>query len=692
MSTASAATTPTSSSQRATLSRELSEFLIELSIGVHRYSMYPAGHPSLRPAVENLVMRLSRLFATRDAIDIGVAKDQLLVEGTATEARHPVLSDLARRLHGHQLGALTLRAGVGARQLHEMLGLLAEESERGGDPVGLRDPESLPTWSHVDLQPLGYGDLALSGEVGAGGEARPSQLWLGLAQAALAGRGDGVDVGDVGAVARLIREHTRDQAYDQVIVGYMHQLADQLRRGRGKEAAEVRGKVSQLIRELDESTLSRLVSMGGDTAARRRFVLDANESLSVDAVVKILQSAASSSQQTVSNSMTRLLSKLSAHAERGAEALRTRAGAALRENVEQLLEGWELEDPNPDQYTRVLDAMSQATPFLSAAIADRPEEDRQEIPGPVRILRMALEIDAFGPTVEAAVLDMLAQGRGGELFEMLEAVDGTGELPNRVRQYLTDPDRVRRIIAKEGLDDDGLAHLVDEMGEAAIDPLLQVLIESDVRSVRRRLFDQLALLGGAIRPRIVAALGEAREWYVMRNLLALLAGLPEGAEGIDMQPYLAHPDARVRREAVPLALVGAEGTARARILASALADPDDRIVRTALVEIRDVVPETIVPTLVNRVVKGAHDDDLRVLAIRLLRASDSRLVREALLELVTEGKSLLGKTKLADRSAPVVAALETLAATSADDAEVRQVLEQARKSRDPIIRRSVSGT
>src|SRR5258708_12135336 len=41
---------PAASAARATLSRELSEFLIELSIALHPHPMYPHAHPSLDPA------------------------------------------------------------------------------------------------------------------------------------------------------------------------------------------------------------------------------------------------------------------------------------------------------------------------------------------------------------------------------------------------------------------------------------------------------------------------------------------------------------------------------------------------------------------------------------------------------------------------------------------------------------------
>ena len=85
-----------SPAERAALSRELSELLIELSIAVHRFAMYPPGHPSLAPAVDNVLGRLAEVFVDREQLSIGVAQKQLVIEGMATEARHPVLGGRSR--------------------------------------------------------------------------------------------------------------------------------------------------------------------------------------------------------------------------------------------------------------------------------------------------------------------------------------------------------------------------------------------------------------------------------------------------------------------------------------------------------------------------------------------------------------------------------------------------------------------
>ena len=127
----------------ATLTRELGDFLLDFSIGVHRYAMYPPGHTSLAPIVDKIMGGLVKLFASRQHLSIGVAAKQLIIEGVATDTGHPVLSDLANRLHSHQLGAVSFQLGVSADQVSQLLAAIAEESERDSLPLGLREGDEL---------------------------------------------------------------------------------------------------------------------------------------------------------------------------------------------------------------------------------------------------------------------------------------------------------------------------------------------------------------------------------------------------------------------------------------------------------------------------------------------------------------------------------------------------------------------
>jgi hypothetical protein len=620
----------------------------------------------------------------RRALSIGVAHRQLVIEGVMTDSRHPVMSDLAKRLHEHQLGAMSFLKGTQARDVEGLLAVLARDPERDGDPIGLLPRHEIPSWPHITLFPVGYDQLSIkeSGDEDVEPD-RATQLWLGLAQSVMAADRplDPEAAADTKALARVIQLHRKEEAYDQVIVGYLLQLAEQLKDESSGEAEKIRRRVSSLIKDLDDATLGRLVEMGGDFGQRKRFLLDANHSLAVDSVVKVLTAAAGASGQTISTSFTRMLSKLALHADQGSEHVRTQADTALRENVEDLIADWELTDPNPDQYTTVLDAMSRATPLFA-----EKSESEDTLLGSQRILEMAIEVDAHGPTVEKAVADLLDQGESRVLLRLVDEAPESSRVARHIRGQLASPGHLRRLLSGEDVDEDTLATLVERMGAAAVDPMLDVLAESDSRSVRRKVFDVLSRLGPVVAERAVERLDDKR-WFVLRNMLALLQRLDDLPADFDPLVHTKHADHRVRREAFALAV--RDGSLRERTLASALAERDERLVRMALLELQPHVPDTLVPVVVNRVLNAEHTPEIRAMGAKVLRNSRVSLARDALLGLAVAGKSMFGRVKLAESSPVLVAALSALAASWSQHPGVKEVLELAARSKDPRVREAV---
>src|SRR4051812_6864512 len=208
----------------AALSRELADFLVELSIALHKHAIYPASHPLLVGAVDGVFRRLSALLLDRGALSIGVARKQLVIEGVATDPSHPLLHELAERLHRHHLGAVKFMRGVERAELADALATVATDVSRMERPLGLQTEELSHRWASVRLFSLTYDRLELleqdddealpDDKVKAG---RAAQLWVGLARAALAAEPtDPTAALEPVAVARAIEQHTHEQAYDQV--------------------------------------------------------------------------------------------------------------------------------------------------------------------------------------------------------------------------------------------------------------------------------------------------------------------------------------------------------------------------------------------------------------------------------------------------------------------------------------------
>jgi len=649
--------------------------------------MYPEGHPSLAPAAAGLTRRAALLLQDRATVSLGVARNQLVIEGVATDPKHPVLRELAGRLHRHHLGAITFRRGVEQEEVADALQTLAIEAERTGQPLGLGDRDRLAAWPHVQLHALTYERLELtdqSGPAAGEGDARAAQLWVGLARAALATAPEDTrpTPTEPAVIAQAIDQHSKAEAtgYDQVIVGYLLQIAAELKTAGSAEAAALRRRTSRLIRTLKPETLQRLVRMGGDFAQRRQFVSDAADGMAVDAVLDILKAAAETSHATISHSLVRLLSKLAVHAEVGAAPVRPQADAALREQVQQLLAGWTLSDPNPGAYGAALQRMAQAAP----AGAPRTDHHATE---PDRLVAMALEIGTMGPRLPAAVDRVVAEGRLAQLLDALEGGVADSATAATVRARIATAAAVQQIVAREPIDFKLLERLVPLVGAAAAPPLLDALAAAESRGARRGLLAQLAKMGAEIAPFVIARLDDSR-WYVTRNLIALLEELGPTPAGFSAAAYMRHADARVRWQAVKLQLkLPAE---RDEALIAGLRDQDPRTLRLALsiAVALQACPDTAVPLLVNRATDRTLAGDLRALAVRCLGYTKAPAALETLLQLTAGGRTLFGREKLAAKSPELLVALAALAAGWRRDPRARARLLIAASSSDEEIRRA----
>ena len=679
---------PAPSGDRATLSRDLADFLIELSIALHKHAMYPEGHPSLAPAAAGVTRRAGLLLLDRATLSLGVARQQLVIEGVATDPKHPVLAELAARLHRHHLGAVTFRRGVEAGEMASVLKTLAVDAERSGQPLGLGAPERLRAWTCVQLHPLTYERLELVDDGAAASErgARAAQLWVGLARAALTAQAgdDRPTPTEPAVIARAIDDHPRTDAaaYDQVIVGYLLQIADELKTAGSADAVALRRRTSRLIGALKPETLQRLVEMGGDFVQRRQFVYDATDGMAVDAVLDIVQAAADSSHQTISHSLVRMLSKLAAHAEAGAAEVRPQADAALRDQVRRLLEGWTLADPNPGAYGAALQRMARAAPE-GGAPADGAHSTE-----PDRIVAMALEVDAVNAHVLAAADRVVREGRLGHLLDALADVPEAQGAAPEVWARLATADVVRQLAMQEPVDFKTLERLVPRVGLPAAPPLLDALAAAEARGVRRGLLAQLVKMGAEIAPVVISRLEDPR-WYVTRNMLALLEDLSPLPPGFSAAAYLRHQDARVRWQAVKVQVKLPAG--RDDALALGLQDSDPRTLRLALglaVALQSC-PDGAVPALAGRAMDRALPPDVRTLAVRALGYARAPAALAALLRLTSGGRTLFGREKLPPKSAELLAALAGLASGWQRDPRALAVVRRAAVSRDPDIRAAV---
>ncbi|MBI4545824.1 MAG: HEAT repeat domain-containing protein [Gemmatimonadetes bacterium] len=663
--------------------QELLDLLLELASAVQKHTMYPEGHPALAPAGAAVAERIEKLLRERGSLALGVASRQLVIGGAPTDPQHPVLGGLAERLHRHQIGALSFEPGISADEAADLLRALAADADRAG-PLGARPPERFPAWPHVHLFSVRYDSLELADGVEGGEEGGPvsrgTELWLGLARTALAAGAaqKTAAAADPATVARAINTHEASRAYEQAIVGYFLQIAEELKTGGISDAPVIRRRMARLITDLRPDTLRRLVNMGGDFGRRRSFVLDASHAFSLDAVMALLRAAAEASDRSLSHTMVRLLSKMAQYAEGGSPQVRSQADTALREQVRHVLQGWDGGETLPEPYTRVLGTLArsaQGSP-LSDLWAEPLEVER--------IIELGLELDVNGPDVWTAVDRSLEEGKLGTLAALLDRAPAGSHCAQEIWRRIATAERLAVVLAADPVD----LHLVDKfvahLGAAAAAPLLRTLVESESRRTRRELFERLGAFGSAIVPLAAELLADER-WFVQRNLLSLLNAVGEWPEGVPTAPYAGHPDARVRREAFRL-LLRLDGH-REDVLAPALQDADPAILRRGLAAAQEMqCPPVAVPIVASRALDADLPMDLRALGVRVLGRVRSPEVLETLLRLASRPKRLFLKPRVAASSPVTLAALASLAAGWSDEPRAAALLARARRARDLGIR------
>ncbi|HYC49703.1 MAG TPA: hypothetical protein VEB19_01215 [Gemmatimonadaceae bacterium] len=714
----------TSAARKTSLSRELSDFLVELSIAMQKHAIYPGGHPLLTDAVDGVMRKISILLAERSSLSIGIARRQLIIEGVGTDPNHPLLKELAGRLHKHNLGALKFLRDLTREELGDALATIAVDSGRSTETLGDQAASLSERWENVKLYPLNYERLQLlydgkddEGEerIHRGGSTKAAQLWVGMARAAMMlDENDEVDSSSMTplVVAEAIDKRQQQEAYDQVIVGYLLQIAEELKKSGGRpETIELQKHISELVKQLSPASLKKLLEMGGDSVQRRQFLLNASQGMTVEAVVDLVKAAGSDGKQSISHSMMRLFSKLSKYAENDADPVRrANAESSVREHMRNLISEWNLDDPNPTAYGKVLQRMARS---------GRQESNAAYIDcEPERVVQMGLELSASGPRMDVALEAMLNSARFEQLLSYLDAAPDP-EFAESVWQYVDSKDILWSALTEARIDVGVLERLVKRKGLSAVDPILDVVERTKDARTRERLLDTLLPLGDDIGPYLARRIDGARA-DLRRDLFLMLGKLGQIPRDFDVSRFLLHTDAAVRREAVRLLLKFVE--TREQAIIAGVTDTDERALFYGLSAAQEGgCPQRALAIVRQRIENRDLDSSLMTLAIRVLAQADSgasrvmsgsgrtsQMMRAMHLDSnpaadATAGKKTLdwlvsrvaqkgffGRWKLRDKSPEMLAALSALSAYWNQLPEVQEIIALATRQNDPELRKAMS--
>ena len=691
------------------LPRELVLFFVQFSVALNKSRAYPAGHPVLAAAIDVLVQNLNALFQRRTMLTIGVSRGQLFVDGVGSDEEHPVLKDLSIRLHRHQLAAIQLRPGLKGGELAELLQSLAAETWRQGKPLGL-DPLDvlLGRWTNVSLEPIPLDQLELGDGSDSPSERQAEKLWQGLAHAALltaqesAGAGSGSrtadgpgesgTVGDGGPlkgpvasgaeVAKAIKKRKRDRAYNRQVLDWVMKVNDKM--GDVVPGSTVHQAVGELFSGLNKKELRNLLEMGSSPEERTEILKRGARNLPVKTVLDLVDAAANLSEKNMSVSLLRLLGKLADHVDTARGPIVVGAEDVLRDSVRQLVGEWDEHDPTAHSHRDLLELLSRR------GMAGRGGASGKSEAGSLRVLQMALELGVTTPESAAALEDVRREVGLAGMLDLIER--GTfASLPvDQVWKLVCEPRYLGERLLDEAQDVTQVERVLSHMGADGLDPLLEALEHAESATRRRWLLRRLEQYGPLLGPRIASRL-PGKPWFVQRNLLGLLATLPELPGTFHPDEYTAHEDGRVRREAYKLLFVNPEW--RPTAIVRAAGDTDMSIVRLALSAALEQFPQDLPPRLLEHLSQRYKDEDIRLLAIRLLGKRPTTGGREWLMSRVASkrGWGPFRRLRMEPKTPELLGALVVLAQQFGQHPEVAAVLKLAQAGRDADIRAASRG-
>ncbi len=495
------------------------------------------------------------------------------------------------------------------------------------------------------------------------GPAHGSDGWAALSR--LVGLPAGADAA---TLAAALKRAVGDPALEPAVAEGVRGLVEDPPHGREADASAV-------VVALGARVLAPLMRRyAEDVYARRRILLGAGRGLSADAAARLVLAASVAWDRPCSRAFMELLAKLA----RAATAGDRGSALAIRELTRLVADRW----------AEIAAEASSITYEDMVAAEQMTVHHPQSFPEAERLVELAAELDTLTGETWRCVGEMVDRNQTPELLAILHRAPRDSAAAQGIVQHVATPARLKALLEEQPVNFDAVDQLTRALGMAAAEILLDRLSLAQTREERHPFVGRLSSLGPAVAPMAIDRLEDPR-WYVQANMLALLRSWKHAPAEVSLARHGAHPDARVRREALQL-LLEADPERRDEAIVLGLRDHDPQNVHIVLQAARGACPPQAVNALSSLIGAPTTPAFLRMPAIRLLADIGSGAALEALLRLVDGGTGLLGRKKLAAKSPEMLAALSALRAYRGDK-RAADLLAAAEASRDDDMRAAAAG-
>ncbi|HSN69438.1 MAG TPA: HEAT repeat domain-containing protein, partial [Thermoanaerobaculia bacterium] len=298
---------------------------------------------------------------------------------------------------------------------------------------------------------------------------------------------------------------------------------------------------------------------------------------------------------------------------------------------------------NPPEHRDLLAAVAVTIPEINPEASKAVEElgsRKDTVAGAiverqlVTVLFDLLEDPAPGRPIEATLKRLevvfrqhVERGDYDEASALLERLNeaasrGSDQLKRAVAAHLGSgagiPALVESLHSSDPEKLPALHRIVMAFGAPALQQLLEALAEEGNLSRRRRLFDFIASLGPSIGPVASHYLTDSR-WYVVRNIVALLRVIEDRQSLPEVRKLGAHPDLRVRLEAIK-SLLALDGSVPRNLLDDLFANADPKLAQGAVALVGSYKMKEGIDPLLRILQENDYLGGARTIRIKALRA------------------------------------------------------------------------
>ncbi len=583
---------------------------VDLTIARRIWNAYPPGHPQIEAAVQKLSASFLSLCQDGTRLQLAVTRDGLLLDDTYLDRDNRAVKHVAAMLFERGIGVLGVLRTPEPDELRALLSLLVMKREEIFSQGGIEQLWHEAGISSLQIKAIRYDRFSgteleeLDGEFAQGTGSlwerftrllSKSELGLGdneqgeLAPELLAARlnahfshrsgvGSGLSAATLRTFSALV-QHSFGAAEGADSGGDGTGTA--VEGEAGSEWSDQKVELHAFIAALAPELRRQILNGFCETA-----YLDAHVSQELFRFLgsKLLQDTYATAEQYAAAPplLQELLRTLLPHLTRSFEA--SDEDDEVRAKMQTLLQEHANEAYMPDGYIQgLVDALRNGSvkqlapeelqPLLQTLTPHFIDSRSSEL-----ILQLVFS-DPAGTTAQELITNLanmcghfLELGDYGHVLKILsQAADP--RLPPQLRLAMRDA-----FCRREFLDEilsgltvwgkpkyDDVSLLIQVLGRAFIEPLLDRMAEEENMSLRRFMMDRVQSFGEAARPHLLARLSDQR-WYVLRNILLMLRSVATPDDCEQLRPLLRNSNQRVRQEALKLLLCLGDPVAQRQLL------------------------------------------------------------------------------------------------------------------------------